>query len=501
MNDAAIRSGDLRTLFIEQLGWDRAAGQQAVSLDGESIVLDRVAHKRGVGVFLHKARREAVQTERYVRSIQTRLAALAHEHILIVADAESTVQTWAWLLRDAVTGKPQARLHPLFTDRIPQGFLDRLEELVVTLEQEEETTLLDVTRRLESAFDGDADQTIFFRSPGYSRRSAELARRMKAGGESDFHAFVVFHLQLAVWFSKRYARLTRAPEDMVQAANAGLVRAARLYDPDLGTAFSTFAYRIMQTDCWRALPACCRLGAPPHHVYKWGLNLRRAVQRMRQDGDERRRSSLLIDAGQKQGLSHHAAADIDRFMHARRLHPISMRRQAALVGAVEYSDRIPCRFREPLTELIEAEQARLVLAAIDALEPRDSRIIRMRFGFDCEEQTLEQVGATYHVTRERIRQCEAKALRLLGRRLRKLIGRAPLGSESGEQTRYDPTDGNRDAVDVVPGTLGIKQSEARIELSPASEATPATRVPPDHMPEQISFGSPRQPESRCGSTN
>lgn len=422
MIESLIGNGDLKTLFIERLGWDHARGTEIVEVEGEKVEVRRVAHKRGFQVFEHRTVRVRVQTQQYVRRLQERVSALAREHILIVADEVPSVQVWAWAFRDRRTGNWQHRMHPCFTDCIPAELINRVAELAVMIEEEEELSLLDVTARTADAFDNAADQRIFFRSPGYARQSDILARRMRAGGLREFHEFALFHQQLAVWFAQRYSRLTDELEDLTQVAMIGVLRAARLFDPEQGTAFSTYAFHVMQTECWRYLPATLRMGRVPDYAYKPFITVLQRTERAWRTGGPVAAQDTFARATLEAGLTPDLAEDLRRFFQVQSLHPASIETQARLVGTVEYDAPDEPRYREPASEIMLAEQARLLLDAVAALEATNQTIIRRRFGLDGEEETLEEVGNRLHVTRERIRQRENKALLALRRRAAKKLG-------------------------------------------------------------------------------
>jgi RNA polymerase sigma factor (sigma-70 family) len=80
---------------------------------------------------------------------------------------------------------------------------------------------------------------------------------------------------------------------------------------------------------------------------------------------------------------------------------------------VEYDGGFESRYREPLSELVSTEQLHLLLNAIVALEPDNQTIIRRRFGLAGAEQTLQEIGDHFRLTRERIRQREHQSLLLL----------------------------------------------------------------------------------------
>lgn len=437
MIDALLRSGDLKTLFIERLGWDYAHGTETIEVEGLTVDVQRIAHKRGFQVFEHRADRCLVQTQRYLRSLQVKVSALAHEHVLIVSDHQSSVQVWAWSYRDRRTGRWQHRMHPCFTGHVPDDLVSRVAELAVAIDEEEDLSLFEVTARASDAFDGNAEKMIFFRRPGFARPSDLLARRMRCGGHREFDEFVLFHRRLAYWFSHRYSQLTDELDDLEQVATIGLIRAAKTFEPRQGTAFSTYAFHVMQTECWRYLPASLRLGRLPHHVYRSFITILRETDLAWHEGGPIAAEEAFQNAAQKEGFEHDMAGHLRRYLDASLLHPASVSKQSQAVGVVEYDREWDADYREPLCDLLLTEQSQLLHEIVDTLPPKDQLVIRHRFGLGCEEETLEQVGERLGVTRERIRQREQKALRVLRDRVVVRLGLPDVLEDVGDDAEFD----------------------------------------------------------------
>jgi len=360
--DEHLRAGSLRELFIEHLGWDHARGTETIEIDGNTIELERVAQKRGFLVLLHVTDRARAQTRRYIRQIQSRVSRLAHEHLLVVMDHRSSVQVWTWAYRQ--DGRWKHRHHPVFTNQIPSSLIEQIEQLAIAIEEEESTTLVHVTQRVQQALDTDPHQDIFFRRPGYAVKSQELAHRMREGGTREFHEFVTFHRRMPMWFAQRYKgvaeKLSVDLDDLSQVASIALLQAAKRFDPAQGTAFSTYAYAAMKNECQRWLSA-----------------LRRSRHRL---------PTIPL------GL-------------------MTWRRWSECLGAVEYTHDVYeiGLVRHPLAEIMQTEVSLWVSAAIESLDEIDQRVVRGRFGLGCRCKTLEEIGREIGVTKERVRQREKKA--------------------------------------------------------------------------------------------
>jgi len=413
MLEQCLQDGDFRTLFIEHLGWDLAHGSETVAFQGETAELHRVAHKRGFLVFELRADRIRVQTRNYLRWLQTLTARIAHEHLLIVADHELTVQVWVWSYHDRQSGRWRCRFHPFFTRHIPPKMVDRIRQLTVSLDQEEQISLIDIIGKVRDTFDVKADQTIFFRRPKYVQTSYELACRMRTGGVKEFQEFVAFHQPLAVWFARRYKHLANHSEDLEQVAMLGVIRAAETFIPEKG-AFSTYAVPAMKSVVSRYLPTTLPLGMVPVHLY---LPYRHALAQRRKGlicGGPEAAETAYQEVVHKAPLRPELAVELHRFFTAVSLEGLFVTKpiQAIRVATTHQFSGIGDT-TNPLTVILQGELYEMLLAAVEHLDRRSSEIIRRRYGIEHPESTLEQIGESLKLTRERVRQIEQDALRYL----------------------------------------------------------------------------------------
>ena len=143
-----LKEFDLPTLFRELLGWDKFAGELKKNIDGVEYILNGVSEKRGFAVL------QCNQIPNYgVRlKIDKQVAKDHFEHLIIFADKPNGRQVWQWTRRER--GKPHAvRAQSFHTDQSGELLLQKLENLKITLDQDEETGLSDVTTRVRSSFD------------------------------------------------------------------------------------------------------------------------------------------------------------------------------------------------------------------------------------------------------------------------------------------------------------------------------------------------------------
>ncbi len=230
------------------------------------------------------------------------------------------------------------------------------------------------------------------------------AKRIRAGLAKAKRAkrrFVETNLKLVIWVAKKHGGLPLA--DRIQAGNIGLMRAVDKFDHRRGTKFSTYAVWWIRQRITRTVADTSRIIRLPVHVTE---SLRK-VERARllaefQDGHE---------------------PDADRVATLADLPPNRIRKMLAvpedplLMGdpgiAKEVCTIVDEGTPSPEETAMVAQMKTLLGEQLDRLEPRQATVLRQRFGIDCDEHTLEEVGKEFGVTRERIRQIEAKALKAL----------------------------------------------------------------------------------------
>lgn len=242
------------------------------------------------------------------------------------------------------------------------------------------------------------------------------AARIRAGlnkAEAAQARLVRANLRLVVWVAKKYGGLTFM--DRIQEGNIGLMRAASRFDHRRGAKFSTYAVWWIRQAITRAVADMARTIRLPVHVHD---TLRKI---------EKARTRAYAETGlDPDALTIASLAEIpeDRVRKLLRVPDEPLPMGPELTDIIENiaDETAP----SPEDALIAAETKTLVSRHLGILSSREEIVVRQRFGIGCDEQTLEEVGKIYKVTRERIRQIEAKALRKLGspahiRRLRGLL--------------------------------------------------------------------------------
>ncbi|MBR6559473.1 MAG: RNA polymerase sigma factor RpoD [Clostridia bacterium] len=237
---------------------------------------------------------------------------------------------------------------------------------------------------------------------------SELAEKMAEGDEVAKNRLVESNLRLVVSIAKRYVGKGMFFLDLIQEGNLGLMKAVDKFDFKKGYKFSTYATWWIRQAITRAIADQARTIRIPVHMVE---TIHRVSRYQRQLLQEYGREATDVEIAEKMGMSVDKVREIMKIA----LDPVSLETPIGEEDDSHLGDFIPDDDSPSPEDEVFSEMLReQLIEVLHTLTLREEQVLKLRFGLDDgRPRTLEEVGQEFNITRERIRQIEAKALRKL----------------------------------------------------------------------------------------
>ncbi len=204
---------DLRALFIEELGWDHGGENTEVTVASKPFVLEAVAHKRGMVVYQHVAHTDETFPDHPTRQkIEKAVAKNVREHLIVYAPPDRRAQHWQWVKREP--GKPdRQRAEAYHRGEAGERLIQKLEQIVFTLNEEDDLTIVDVSGRVRAAFDVEKVTKKFYdRFKQEHRAFLDFIEGIQNIADREWYASLMLNRMMFIYFIQKRGFLDSDPD-------------------------------------------------------------------------------------------------------------------------------------------------------------------------------------------------------------------------------------------------------------------------------------------------
>lgn len=250
----------------------------------------------------------------------------------------------------------------------------------------------------------------------------ELAQKIKQGDQAALDKLVSANLRFVVSVAKQYQNQGLSLPDLIDEGNLGLIKAAQKFDETRGFKFISYAVWWIRQSILQALAEQSRIVRLPLNQVGSLNKIGKALQRFEQENERRPSPAELAEQ---------LDVPVEKIADTMKVSGRHVSVDAPFVDGEDNSllDVLPNE-DSPMADssLTQESLSKEVNRALEQLNPRERDILKMFFGIGCQEMTLEEIGAKFDLTRERVRQIKEKAIRRIKGQKSRLL-KAYLGGE------------------------------------------------------------------------
>ena len=291
--------------------------------------------------------------------------------------------------------------------------IDIVEEIEVPEDINEEIAQLETVLASNEGINIDDPVRMYLKEIGKvplltAQEEVDIAKRMADGDLDAKHQLAEANLRLVVSIAKRYVGRGMLFLDLIQEGNLGLIKAVEKFDYRKGYKFSTYATWWIRQAITRAIADQARTIRIPVHMVE---TINKLIRVNRQLVQEFGRDPRPDEIAKEMGISEDKVREIIKIAQE----PVSLETPIGEEDDSHLGDFIPDDDAPAPADAVASSLLKEQLGEVlNTLTPREAKVLKLRYGLeDGKARTLEEVGKEFNVTRERIRQIEAKALRKL----------------------------------------------------------------------------------------